>query len=214
MGRPNVKSHPLESMGTQTGKHHMKKQVSVLLYLIAVTCAIFYLPKIFSSLGNSSDTTPDTLAADARMEEDTYFSLREVAAIQLGFILISYDLDEESGQCQTRFSNAACPNIQADPEQLKADQKLQQDELHRQILLLAPAADVDCSGSVSREEGARFRDLFEFGHLAAHCFGEGNPDLPKLARAAGLESEEAAKNLRDYRNIQTRSPDEIRTFFP
>jgi len=192
----------------------VKKQVSAFLYLIVVTCAIFYLPKIFSSLGNSGDTTPGTLAADARMEEDTYFSLREVAAIQLGFILISYDLDEETEQCQTRFSNVACPNIQTGPEQLKAAQKLQQDELHRQILLLAPVADVDCSGSVSSKEGARFRDLFEFGHLAAHCFGEGDPDLPKLARAAGLESKEAAKNLRDYRNIQTRSPDEIRALFP
>ncbi len=192
----------------------MKKQVSALLYLIAVTFAIFYLPKIYSSLRDSGDTTPSSLATDAPMEADAYFSLREVAAIQLGFILISYDLDEESGQCQTRFSNVACPNMQADPEQLKADLKLQQDKLHRQVLLLAPTADEDGSGLVSREEGTRFKDLFEFGHLAAHCFGEENPDLPGLARATGLESEEAAKNLLDYRNLRTRSPDEIRALFP
>ena len=192
----------------------MKKPIYPLLYLIAVTCVIFYLPRIISSLGGSGNATPSTLAEDARMDEDAYFSLRAVAGVQLGYILISYDLDEESGRCRTRFSNAACPNMQADPEQLKADQKRQQDDLHRQIILLGPAADEDGSEFVSGEEGARFRDLFEFGHLAANCFGDGNPDLPNLARAAGLEAEEAAENLRGYRNIQARSPAEIRALFP
>ena len=192
----------------------MKKQVAVLLYLIAVTFAIFFLPKIFSSLGIFGGATPGNPAENAPMDDDAYFSLREVAAIQLGFILISYDLDDESGQCQTRFSNVACPSDLADPEQLKADLKLQQDELHKQVLLLAPAADEDGSGFVSREEGTRFKDLFEFGHLAAHCFGEENPDLSKLALATGLEFEEAAGKLQDYRNIQTRCPAEIRALFP
>lgn len=189
----------------------MKKPV---LYLIAVTLAAFYLPKIISSLGDSGPVTPSTLAADAKMEERAYFSLREVASVQLGHVLISYDLDEDSGRCQPRFTNAACPNLDADPEQLKADQKIQQDELHQRILLLGPAADEDGSGFVSSEEGTRFRDLFEFGHLAAHCFGEGDLDPSRLARATGLDPEEAARNLQDYRDLRAGSPAEIRDFFP
>jgi hypothetical protein len=192
----------------------MKKPVYPILYLMAVTLVVFYLPKIIARLSDSGPATSMTLAAGANMEENVYFALREVASVQLGYVQISYEVDEESGQCKVRFNNAACVTMQADPEQLKAQMKIQQDELHKQILLLGPLADEDESGSVSREEGARFRDLFEFGHLAAHCPVEGIPDLPRLAQAVGLDSTEVEKKLSDYRQLKIKSPEKLKTFFP
>ncbi len=151
------------------------KKVFPFLYLVVATLGVFYFPKIYSGLVEGGGETPKSLAEEARMDENAYFSLREVASVQLGLILISYDLDEESGGYQVRYSNAACPNLQVDPQQLAVAQKNQQEKLHRRILMLGPAADEDGSGFVSNEEGARFRDLFAQEHLADHCLGEGNP---------------------------------------
>jgi hypothetical protein len=101
------------------------------------------------------------------------------------------------------FSNLACPNPKADPELLEEQQAELQEELHVRILLLRSGADTDKSGFVTTEEGARFRELYEFGHMAAHC--------PKQT---GPSPEEIYRNLQDYRELVAGYSDEIRKYFP
>ena len=192
----------------------MRKPHNVVLYLVAVTLVVFYAQRILLTLGDSNGKDPGTLAEDAHMAEDAYYSLREVAGVQLGQISITYSIDEVSGRFHSRFGNEACPNLQADPEQLKRQLEDLQDDLHQRILLLGPNADVDGSGYVTAEEGARFRDLFTFGHLAVHCFENQGGEPADLARATGLETEEAARNLQDYRDLVAGCPADIREFFP
>ncbi len=127
-----------------------------------------------------------------------------MAGVQLGHILITYHIDEASGRCQPRFTNKTCVNPKADPEQLKEQQEALQEELHEHVLLLRSGADADNSGFVTTEEGARFRELFEFGHQAANC-----PDMQKVGPA-----EETINNLHDYRKLVAGYPPEIRVFFP
>jgi len=179
----------------------MRKSIQVILYLTACTLVIFYGQRILSTLGGSGVETSSTRAEDAHMAEDAYFSLREVASIQLGHVQITYSIDETNGSYLSRYSNEACPNLQADPAVLRKQLEDLQDELHERVLLLGPIADADQSGFVTGEEGARFRDLFVFGHLVAHCHENGITDLDGIARAAGLETQEAVRNLQDHREL-------------
>lgn len=192
----------------------MRKSIQVILYLTACTLVIFYGQRILSTLGGSGAENTSTRAEDANMTEDAYYSLREVASVQLGHVLVTYSVDETSGRLVTRYSNEACPNPQADPAVLRKQLEALQDELHVQILLLGPGADMDHSGFVTEKEGARFRDLFTFGHLAAHCRENGITDLDGMARAAGLGIDETARNLQDHRELVAGYPAEVREFFP
>lgn len=189
----------------------MRKSIHVVLYLAACTLVIFYSQRFLSNCNGSSGKDPWTHAADAHMAQDAYFSLREVAGVQLGHISITYRIEEVSGRYLARFRNDACPNPEADPGQLREYMENQQDELHERILLLGPCADVDGSGFVTKKEGADFRDLCAFGHLAAYCRETGNADL---ARAAGLGAAEADRNRQLYGELVTGCPIEVREFFP
>lgn len=192
----------------------MRKSIQVILYLTACTLAIFYGQRILSTLGGSGMETSVTRAEDAHMAEDAYYSLREVASVQLGHVLITYSVDETNGSHLSRYSNEACPNLQADPAVLRKQLEDLQEELHEHVLLLGPGADADRSGFVTGEEGARFRDLFSFGHLAADCRENGISDLDGISRAAGLGFEAAARNLQDYRELVSGYPPDVREFFP
>ena len=192
----------------------MRKSIQVILYLTACTLVIFYGQRILSTFGGSSVENSSTRAENANMTEGAYYSLREVASVQLGHVLITYSVDETSSRLLARYSNEACPNLQADPALLRKQLEDLQDELQVQILLLGPGADMDHSGFVTEEEGTRFRDLFTFGHLAAHCRENGITDLDGMARAAGLGIEETARNLMDYRELVAGYPAEVREFFP
>ncbi|MBU8869527.1 MAG: hypothetical protein KOO60_01515 [Gemmatimonadales bacterium] len=192
----------------------MRKPINPILYLILVSLLIFYGQKFLSTLGGSGPKNPSSRAEEAHMAEGAYYSLREVAGLQLGHVLITYREDEESGRLLARFRNEACPNLQADPEELRKGLENLQDELHRQVILIGPSADADGSGFVTEDEGARFRDLFAFGHLAAHYYGKGTTELAGLAQAAGLGAEEAALNLQEYRELVAGCPAEITKFFP
>ena len=191
----------------------MRKSIQVVLYLTACTLVIFYGQRILSTLGGSGGEDPNARAEDANMTEGAYYALREVASVQLGHVLITYSADETSGRLLARYSNEACPNPQADPALLRTQLEDLQDELHEQILLIGPGADMDHSGFVTDKEGARFRDLFVFGHLVAHCRENGITDLDGMALAAGLGAEETARNLQDYRELVAGYPAEVREFF-
>lgn len=192
----------------------MNKTTNVVLYLSACTLLVFYGPKIISLWGDNKGVNPENYAQDAHMDQDAYYCLREVASVQLGHIVITYTTDEESGLCSSRFSNKACANLQSDPEQLQKRQETLYEELHEHILLIGPGADVDGSGFVTRTEGARFRDLFEFGHLVANGLEKDNPNLDDWARAAGLDTEQVALNIQDYQKLVTGYPLDLRAFFP
>jgi hypothetical protein len=182
----------------------MKKSINIYLYLFVGLCLILIGPRIISTFVGSGGESLASRAADARIEEGAYYPLRAVAGVQLGHILIAYHVDETSGRCQLRFSNKACVNLQADPEQLKEQQEDLQEELYEHILLLRSGADADNSGFVTTEEGARFRELFEFGHQAANC-----PDMQKVGPA-----EETINILLDYRKLVAGYPQEIGAYFP
>ncbi len=192
----------------------MKKSISVVLYLVVCTLLIFFSPKIISMLVGSGKDDPSTLAEDAHMAENAYYFLREVASVQLGHVLVTYHVDEVSGRRLARYSNEACLNLQADPEVVKEQMEDLQKELHKHILLLGPVADTDHSGFVTEEEGARFRDLFSFGHVAVHCSENGHAELDDLARATGQGTEEVARNFQDYRELVKGCPADVGKFFP
>ena len=179
----------------------MRKSLQVVLYLTACTLVIFYGQRLLSTLGGSNTETWSSRAEDAHMAEDAYYSLREIASVQLGHVQITYSVDETTGRFLSRYSNEACPNLLADPAVLRKQLDDLQDELHERVLLLGPVADADQSGFVTGEEGARFRDLFTFGNLVAHCRENGIADLEGIARAAGLETQEAARNLQDHQEL-------------
>jgi len=192
----------------------MKKSHAAILYLVICTLLIFYGPKIFLILTGSGKDDPSARAKDAHMEENAYYSLREVASVQLGHVTVTYHVEDVNGRCLARYTSEACPNLQADPGLVKEQMETLQEELHKHILLLGPVADTDHSGFVTEEEGTRFRDLFAFGHLAAHCRENGNAELDELARAVGQGAEETARNLQDYRELVTGCSADVGKFFP
>ena len=192
----------------------MRKQINVILYLVAVTLVVFYGQRFLSTLGSSSGKSPSSRAEDTHMDSDAYYALREVAGVQLGHVSITYRVDEATGRYTPRFMNKACPNPEADPAQLKNKLEALQDELHKQVILLQPGADTDDSGFVSADEGTRFRDLFEFGHLIAHRLESGAVGPAELARAAGMGTDEAARDLQAYRELLADCPANIREYFP
>ena len=189
----------------------MRKPINVFLYLAVCTLLIFYGQKILSTLSGSGAKDPGSRAADAHMDQDAYYSLREAAGVQLGHITVTYRVEEETGRCLARFRNEACPSPEADPGQLEKQMENMQDELHERILLLGPCADADGSGFVTAEEGADFRDLCAFGHLAAYCRENG---IASLAQAAGLGADEADRNLRAYGEMVAGCTAEVREFLP
>ncbi len=121
----------------------MRKPIHPILYLTAITLMIFYGQRFLSTLGCSDQKNSGSRAEEAQMAENAYYSLRMVAGVQLGHVLITYRLDEKTGRCKPKYHNEACPNLQADPEELKQGLLDLQNQLHKQVLLLGPSADTD-----------------------------------------------------------------------
>lgn len=191
-----------------------KKPMEIVLYLMACTLLIFYMPKIITAVGGAWNTRTEKQMSSDSMDQNAYYSLREVAGVQLGHIVITYSIDETTGRCRAKFRNAACPSPQAGPEEIKTQQKALQEDLHEQILLLEPYVDADKSGYIDKEEGAQFRDLYEFGHMVAHGFTSENLELGELAGATGKTEAEVAEDLQSYRNLVAGCSSEIQKFFP
>ncbi len=192
----------------------MRRNIQMVLYLVACTLLVFGGQLLLKTFFGPDRNTPARRAAAAHISERAYYSLREVASVQLGHVTITYHVDQETGRCRPRYANQACANLQADPSVLARQQKALQDDLHQRILLLKSGADVDGSKFVTPDEGSRYRDLFTFAHLAAHCLQDGSGTLANLAQAAGLDTDEVAEEIQSYRALVAASPTEIRDSFP
>ncbi len=193
----------------------LKKPINMILYLAACTCLFFYMPRIISAINDSRSSQAknhsNRLAA-ADMDNNAYYCLREVAGVQLGHIVITYQTDNSTGHCLPNFENVACPNLQQDHELLKEQQEALQNELHEQVMLLRRYADADHSGFVDDTEGMIFRDLFEFGHLVVH--GISSQEIGKIVKATGRTNEDIIESLENYQKLVADFPQEIRKLFP
>ncbi len=156
------------------------------------------------AMGNSMTSDPPDMAAyfdEIRATGVTEMGashLSSVAGIRLGETIFQFFFDEDSGCYGRSYSSTSCGLPGEDPE----ERRLRLAEIWRKrkvaISSLLPFVDADGSGFVTTDEARVFRDLVEFGYLAAMLSAEDPVSVEELATAACEEIEQATIKLETY----------------
>ena len=137
----------------------------------------------------------------AGMTESAKDDLSMVASIRTGGTLLTFQKDKMTGSCDFSYTGTACPVPGADPEAVRQRQTELQHRVERDSEILRKHADVDRSGFVSTAEGREFRNLIEFGYLAAHIVESEGATAADIARAARLATDETVARVAKYNDL-------------
>ncbi len=132
------------------------------------------------------------------MTESAQSDLTAVAAIRTGGMLLTFSKDDVRGPYLTSYMSTACPVPGADPERIKELQAALQRRVERDMVILRQLADHDASGFVSTSEAREFRELVEFGYLAAHIVKSEAAATSILARSARMAEDKVAARVAEY----------------
>jgi len=138
------------------------------------------------------------------MTESAESDLSMVAAIRTGGTLLTFSKDDVSGLYLSSYMSTACPAPGADPERIKEWQAELQGRVERDVVTLRHLADRDASGFVSTPEAREFRELVEFGYLAAHIVKSEAAAISILARAAHMAENKVAGRVAEYNTLAER----------
>ncbi|MFL6264295.1 MAG: hypothetical protein ACJ76Y_31800 [Thermoanaerobaculia bacterium] len=139
------------------------------------------------------------------MSESAESSIRTVASIRVRQTLLMFDKEAETGRYDRVYRSGSCPLPGATPEQLEVWKKRTLEGTQKELNRLKPLADLDRSGFVTTEEGARFRNIFEFGVEAAYiCQHE--PCTPaSISHALGIAMPVFSDLLSSYQDLRRRA---------
>jgi hypothetical protein len=138
------------------------------------------------------------------MTESASGDLSMVANIRTGGSLLIFPKDEITGAYGRSYQGTACPIPGADPEVTRQWQAEVQKRVERDMEILRKHADRDGSGFISTVEGREFRDLVEFGYLAAHIAESDAASATDVARAARLTAEQVEERVAQYNAVARR----------
>jgi hypothetical protein len=164
---------------------------------------------VLSVSGAQSQDPPDLQEylqkiRDDGMSEGARMQLHTISAIILGQSILEFHEDDSTGRLWPGYMSASCPNPNSDPTEEAVRQRRLTTELETLVSQLKPIADSDSSGFVSTREGHAFRELVEFGYLAAHVTDTGGATLKVIAKASGLSEGDVDEKLSAYRRLADR----------
>ena len=149
--------------------------------------------------GDGADLTAyiETIRASG-MSEMAQSQVGTVAGIVAGTTILFFQPDPESGRYWPGLMSTNCPNPNADAPELTRWKSLKKDESAEVLQQLKPFADADGSGFVTTQEGGDFRNLLEFGYLAAQVIRDEAASVQAIARASGKDVTATEASLREY----------------
>jgi hypothetical protein len=139
------------------------------------------------------------------MSEGAESSLRMIASLRIGQTLLTFEKEAETGLYGRTYTSGTCPRPGMTPEQLEALKKTTLESSQKEMDRLKPLADLDHSGFITTEEGARFRSIVEFGIEAAYiCQHE--PCTPaSVSHALGIAKPAFSDLLSRYQDVRRRA---------
>jgi hypothetical protein len=138
------------------------------------------------------------------MTEAALEDLNIVASLRTGETRLLFTEGEEAGAYVRSYTGTSCNLPGTDHGRVAQLQAALRKTTLEDREALRPYVDADRSGSVSTAEASEFRDLIEFGHLAAFVIEEKGPYLDRIATAAALSPEETAAKLARYNRVAER----------
>ncbi|HEV8699808.1 MAG TPA: hypothetical protein VGV60_00890 [Candidatus Polarisedimenticolia bacterium] len=138
------------------------------------------------------------------MTESAQGDLSMVANIRTGGTLLTFVKDDLTGTYERSYMGTACPVPGANLERVKEWQTELQKRVERDMPILRQLADRDASGFVSTAEGREFRELFEFGYLAAQIVKSEAAPTSVLARSGRVAEHEVAARVAEYNRLANR----------
>lgn len=139
------------------------------------------------------------------MSEGAESAVRTVASIRVGQTLLMFDKEAETGRYDRVYRSGSCPLPGATSEQLEAWKKRTLEGTQKELDRLKPLADLDHSGFVTTEEGARFRNIFEFGVEAAYVCQHEPCTRTSVAHALGITMPVFSDLLGNYQSLRRRA---------
>jgi len=138
------------------------------------------------------------------MTEAALEDLDVVASLRTGETLLRFTEGETAGGYVRSYTGTSCGLPGTDHGRVAQLQAaLRKTNLEDRDALRA-YVDADGSGFVSTAEASDFRELIEFGHLAAFVIEEKGPYLDRIATAAALSPEETEAKIARYNGIAER----------
>ena len=173
------------------------------LLFFAIQWATLSFCPISAVLGQDSSDLEEYLkqVRDTGMSEMGRGDIHWVASLISGERILDFLKDDTSDRLWPRYTSATCPNPNADPLQEAQRQRRLNTERQALVAQLKPFADSDSSGFVSTAEGSSFRNLVEFGYLAAHVVKTGEPTVKAIAKASGFNETEVSGKLSQYQEL-------------
>jgi len=135
------------------------------------------------------------------MTEAALEDLDIVASLRTGETRILFTEGEEPGTYVHSYTGTSCALPGTDHGRVAQLQAALRKATLEDRDALRAYVDADGSGFVSPAEASDFRDLIEFGHLAAFVIEEKGPYLDRIATAAALSPEETAAKIARYNRI-------------
>ena len=131
--------------------------------------------------------------------------LNTVASIRTGGMILTFEKEEATGSfSQGYMGTGGCPLKGADQKGLKEKQAKLQEKNDRDMVILRKYADSDGSGFVTTAESREFKDLVEFGYLAAHVVESETTATAVLARARRLAPDQVVARIAKYNELAKR----------
>ena len=180
----------------------MPSKCAIRLAAILLVCSCLgpaLLAQDSADLAEHVEKIPNEEMSDAALED-----LDVVASIRTGETLLRFMEGETPGEYVRTYSGTSCELPEADHGRIAQLQAALRKTTLEDRDGLRAYADADRSGSVSTVEAADFRDLIEFGYLAAFVIEEKGPYLDRIATAAALSPEETAAKIARYNRVAER----------
>lgn len=138
------------------------------------------------------------------MTEAALEDLDVVASLRTGETRLLFTEGEEAGAYVRSYAGTSCDLPGTDHGRVAQLQAALRKTTLEDREALQSYVDADRSGFVSTAEASEFRDLIEFGHLAAFVIEEKGPYLDRIATAAALSPEATAAKLARYNRVAER----------
>lgn len=138
------------------------------------------------------------------VSEHAYTELYTISSVLLGQNMFYFHKVDSTGRLWPGLMSTTCRNPNADPSEEAVEERRLKTEVESLTIRLKPFADSDGSGFVSTREARSFRELLEFGALAAHVVETGGVTLKAIAKASGLAEKDVDEKLSAYRHLADR----------
>ena len=168
-------------------------------------------------LGSGAAAQPqrEGLAEEAnryRMSEVALSRLTQIAELQTGVTVLSYQKDDATAKYHPSYSSSVCPMPGA--TRLQALFAAGKRDIEPELLRLRDVADCDNTGFVSSDEAKLFAEMVEFGVRLDYFATNVGDSADRLARVMGMRTEELRSRVRKYADFVAAAKQRAVVFVP